>query len=91
MDEPVRAQAARTYNTVQKVIYVRGLIAAIVLGAVFTAVGVLIDLRSGVVGTLILGVVLLVGGVVGLVLLKPFFARRDRQVAAFFDVPRGEA
>lgn len=91
MDEPSRAQVAKVYNSAQKAIYVRGLIASIVLGAVFTAVGVAIDLRSGVVGTLILGIVLLVGGILGLAFLKPFFARRDRQVAAWFDVPRGEA
>jgi len=87
MEETTREQFARGYNLAQKAIYVRGLIAFVVLGAVLTVVGAMVDVKSGVVGTLVLGIVLLLGGIVGLVFIRPFFARRDRMVAKWMDVP----
>ena len=88
MEETTKEQFARGYNLAQKAIYVRGLIAMLVLGAVLTAVGVGVDLRSGVVGTLVLGIALVLIGALGLIFIKPFFARRDRMVATWMGVPQ---
>lgn len=86
MDEETRINAARGYlagtTAYLTVIGVLGIIG----GLLFIVLGVLVDVRSGTYGTLVLGIIFFVAGVFQVVVRRPLRARRAQQLGHMLQI-----
>jgi len=86
VDEQSRKDAANTYYRADSAFIGWNAIVGIIVGAGLTVVGVLVDLRSGVYGTLILGIVILLAGIALAIFGPRLRATKRRQINRLFDV-----